>query len=511
MKVRKAIPILVLSLLIIILSCKQDVQGNRDVFSEPQLGKEPRYINPLPIERAGYLADPAVIRIKEKYYLYATGGLAWSSDDLLHWNYHRVEMPEGSILEAPAAFVYKGYVYLTGNDTGLYRSRNPLGPFEYIGDFIDEKGRRLERGRQKGWENGGVFDPMIFVDSDERVYLYYAGGSIHGIYGVELDPRNLRKFLSQPKHFFGFNPSHKWERYGNRNEYSHVSWIEGPWMSKRNGTYYLQYSASGTDWRSYAVGVYTSKKPLGPFTYYEGSPILIHRKGMINGCGHHCVVEGPEGTWWVFYTMLYRNWNREVVLERRIGMDPLGFDDQGNIFINGPSETPQWAPGIMAKPWEGNDSGSIPLSEDKSYRVSSEAPGRNAPYAFDNNVRTWWAWAENDPEPWLILDLAAGTREDPQQEFLIDSARILFLLPSSLNQEGTPTRIRKYKIEVSSDGQTFTTVVDKSNNNKDNAVEFDEIGPVRSRYVKLIITGWPKDLPGGVIEFTVFGRPGNNK
>jgi hypothetical protein len=97
------------------------------------------------------------------------------------------------------------------------------------------------------------------------------------------------------------------------------------------------------------------------------------------------------------------------MFERHIGMGPVGFDEQGNMFIKGPTETPQWAPGVKAKPWKDNDSGSIPLTEDKNYIVSSEAPGRNA--------------------------------------------------------------------------------------------------SVECRYVKLTITGWPEDLPCGVLEFTVFGRP----
>jgi len=184
-------------------------------------------------------------------------------------------------------------------------------------------------------------------------------------------------------------------------------------------------------------------------------------------------------------------------------MDPVGFDEDGNMVIHGPSETPQWAPGVKAEPWKDNDSGSIPLSEDKNYIVSSEAPGRNAPYAVDNNSRTWWAPAENDEEPWVVFDLGSASR----QQFIIDSSRLLFLLPNRLKDDHVPTRARKYKIEVSSDGETFTTVVDKTKNDRDNAVEFDEIVPVRCRHVKLTITGWPKDLPCGVIEFTVFGTP----
>jgi hypothetical protein len=255
-------------------------------------------------------------------------------------------------------------------------------------------------------------------------------------------------------------------------------------------------------------GVYTSDNPLGPFEYYEGSPILLYDRGLITGSGHHSVVEGRDGNLWAIYTLLFRNWNR--MFERLIGMDPVGFDEHGNMFINGPSETPRWAPGVEARPWEGNDSGSIPLSEDKVYVASSEAPGRNAPYALDNNTRTWWAPAENDANPLLEIDLGAGE----QQEYIVDSARVLFTLPDgdvedeySPNNHGAP-RFRRHKIEVSADGESFPTVVDKTENESDNAIEFDEIAPVRCRYVRFMITGWPKDLPRrGALEVTIFGRP----
>ena len=135
--------------------------------------------------------------------------------------------------------------------------------------------------------------------------------------------------------------------------------------------------------------------------------------------------------------------------------------------------------------------------------MSSEAPGRDAPYAFDNNIRTFWAASDEDAEPTLTLDLGA----ESSQEYTVDSARILFTLPRGLRRQNAAPRIRQYKIEVSSDGETFTTVVDKTKNERDNAVEFDEIEPIKCRHVRLTITGWPEDLPRGVVEFTVFGRP----
>lgn len=515
----KAIPIAAIVLLAALNVDMRGIVQAEESSDHSRNGKALRYANPLVIENAGRLADPTVIKFHGKYYLYLTGGFppgehpgaaVWSSENLGHWDYHKVSIAGNRELTAPTAVLFEDFVYLTANGTGLFRSRSPLGRFDFFGDFVDKNGLRLERERDpgQGWEDGGVFDPALFVDDDGRVYLYYAGGSTAGVYGVELDPKDLRKFLGNPRHFFRFERTHIWERYGNWNEYSEQSWIEGPWMTKHNGTYYLQYAAPGTDWKTYAVGLYTSKKPLGPFSYCEDSPILRHHGGLINGCAHHSVVEGPEGNLWAIYTLLFRNWNR--MLERRIGLDPVGFDEQGNMFIKGPSEIPQWAPGVRAEPWKDNASGSIPLSEDKNYTVSSEAPGRNAPYAVDNNTRTWWAPAVNDTKPQLTLDLGAESK----QMYIADSFRILFTLPEGdlwddyrLGGVGDKPRIRQYKIEVSADLKTFSTVVDKTKNVRDNAIEFDEISPTRCRHVRLTITGWPKDLPCGVLEFTVFGRP----
>lgn len=491
MKIR----ILVIEAAIILLVCGCANQTGRRESADISPGTfeqtSQRYINPLSIEESTSLADPTVLRFKGTYYLFLTGGMVWSSDDLVHWKHHKVSMPEGIFVVAPSAFEYEGQIFLTGNDIGLLRSQDPIGPWEYIGDFKDAKGKTIK-----------LFDPMVFVDDDGRVYVYYAGKSIAGIYGVELDSGELTRFKGVPAHFFKFEPSHIWERFGASNEYSKVSWIEGPWMTRRKGTYYLQYSAVGTDWPSYAVGYYTSKKPLGPFTYYRGSPILVQKKGLINGTGHHCIIEAPDGSLWAFYNILYRNWNRLRGTERRIGMDAAGFDKDGNLFINGPTETPQPAPGNKVETGD-----SIPLSIDSSYWVSSEGPGRNAPYGFDNNVRTWWEPNETDTQPWITLDLGAASEFDPKQEFIVNSSRILFSAGRIRNSTGIVASPFRYKIEVSADNKMFKTVVDKTKNDIFATVEFDEIEPIKSRYVKLTVTERPKENPVGIIEFTVFGKP----
>jgi hypothetical protein len=468
-----------------------------------------RYINPLSIEDTRSIADPTAIKFHGKYYLFLSGGMVWSSDDLVDWVHHPVQLPGGRRgIGAPNVFEYQGQLYLTGNDTGLYRAASPEGPWEYIGDIKDAQGAKML-----------LFDSMGFVDQDGRVYMYYSGRHTDGIYGVELDRHDLTRFAGPPKKLWTFDPSHVWERYGDNNEGTSLSWLEAPWMTKRNGTYYLQYSAPGTEWKTYAVGVYTSRNPLGPFKYAPVNPILVHKNGLINGTGHHSVVEGPNGNLWAVYTILYRNWG---VFDRRIGMDPVGFDAQGNMFIAGPSETPQLAPGANNRPWNGNASDSIAVSINRyTWSASSAHPGRGPDYAFDNNVRTWWQPAAEDRQPWLMLDLGCRNPTDPNQEFNIDSTRILFdTAPPERqafnvdghsgwfpNSRGILPVAYRYKIETSLDNHSYLPAIDRTTNARAQNVEFAEFSPARCRYVKLSLIRNNDDPAPAVLEFTVFGKP----
>jgi len=475
---------------------------------------KPRYVNPLSIEDTRSIADPTVLRFHGKYYLFLSGGMVWSSPDLVNWTHHAVQLPGGRRgATAPNVFEYQGSLYLTGNDTGFYRSASPEGPWEYIGDIRDAQGTKML-----------LFDSMGFVDDDGRVYMYYSGRHADGIWGVELDRKDLTRFAGPAKKLWTFDPAHVWERYGDNNEGTSLSWLEAPWMTKHNGTYYLQYSAPGTEWKTYAVGVYTSRSPLGPFRYAPVNPILVHKNGLINGTGHHSIVQGPDGNLWAIYTILYRNWN---VFDRRIGLDPVGFDSKGNMFIAGPSESPQWAPGNAAKPSLDNAGSSIAVSTNRySWAVSSARPGRDPEYAFDNNVRTWWQPADDDRRPWLMLDLGCRNPTDANQEFVVDSSRVLFdVAPPErklLNVDGhtgwitgggrgiSPTAYH-YRIETSLDNQTWTTAVDHAANTRVQNVEFAEIAPVRCRYVRLTVLRDAEAPAPAVLEFTVFGKPVSSK
>jgi len=70
-----------------------------------------------------------------------------------------------------------------------------------------------------------------------------------------------------------------------------------------------------------------------------------------------------------------------------------------------------------------------------------------------------------------------------------------------------PTDAYQYKIEVSTDGNSYTTVLDQSTNAITRNTIFEEIPPTKCRFVRLTMINWPRATPLGIIEFTVFGKP----
>jgi hypothetical protein len=439
--------------------------------------------------------DVSVIREGGVYYMYCTGGGVWTSADMLNWSFERV----ANVPVAPDVAKYRGKFYLCGNDSPLYVADRPEGPFAPLGEWTNTPGL------EGGWN--GAFDVHLFVDDDGQPYLYYSGRGVSGIFGVALDPDNLCRFAGKAKRLLTFDSSHVWERYGEMNEYPDVAWIEGPWMAKHGGRYYLHYSASGTQWKTYANGYYTSASPLGTFVYAPNNPLLRKTEGVVTGTAHGCIVEGPDGGLWMFYTIVLSN----PPGGRRIGMDRIRLDAEGNMVVK-VSDLPQWGPIKGLGSGEG-DSGSLALSVNKlramnaRSKVSSERSGHYGAYAVDNSSGTWWEPSPEDSLPTLVLELSPATRFDVTQLFEVDSYRLLL--------HGAPgfgwgrvfrPDIYQYTLEASMDGEAWAMVVDESGNVRSRNTLFGEIPPTPCRFVRLVMRGWPADARLGVLEFTVFGR-----
>lgn len=466
-------------------------------LSAPVFAQGAKYCNPLPMPigvggNAG--GDVTVIADGGKYYMCCSGGGMWVSEDLLDWEFH----PVANIPVAPDLVKYNGKFYLTGNSDHVYVADNPLGPYEDLGLF------KNTGPVEKGW-NGG-FDTKIYVDDDNTPYLFWPGRGISGIYGVKLDPDDLTRFDGEPVHLFGFNPMHAWERYGEFNEYPGVAWIEGPWIIKRNGIYYMEYSASGTQWKTYAEGYYTATSPLGPYTYASNNPLLRKTEGLVTGTAHGSILQIP-GTdeWWQFYTIVLSN----PPGGRRIGMDRIEFDSDGLMYCT-ITDTPQPAPGTVSDKAE---KPSVPVTVNKMNamnalsKFSSQQSGYPAAFAVDNYSGTVWMPEASDKAPSITIELSPATRFDVVQHFTVDAVRILFGNQRRGFGFGGNPPVYRYMLEVSQDGENFTTVVDRRGNNLAKDTVYDEFEPVNCRFVRLTVTGWPEESPLGIIDFTVFGYP----
>ncbi|MBE6562388.1 MAG: hypothetical protein E7660_01485 [Ruminococcaceae bacterium] len=465
---------------------------------EFSVSPEKTYCNPIPLpdypigrkcyeesfsHRCDYreTADPTVIYEDGKWYLYPSCGMVYITEDFIHWEHRRMEPYDCGY--APTVVKHKGRFYLTACSTSLFVSDTPDGPFERVGDFTLPSGEYIY-----------VDDPMLFSDDDGRLYFYFGCGG--DIKGVELDTDCPTKLLSEPSVMFSYDTeNHEWERMGDFNEDPSYSWIEGAWMYKRGDTYYLTYCAPGTEWITYAMGAYKSKSPLGPFEYMETSPFISKRYGLVRGPGHGCLVDGPNGTLWAFYTccMCYGG-----NFERRIGFDPIGFDENGNIIPTEATEIPQLAPGYNKAPHLGNGAGLIPLTQRKSCHSSSEAPGRDSLYAVDDSMITWWQPSSDDPEPTLTVKLG-------EVGFRTASVRLIWRDVGLDIKKGYLPGPFGYKIEALDKDGEWICVLDKSDNKTDMCIDYLPLESVIATEVRLKITSHPENIEPGLINFTVFG------
>ena len=84
-------------------------------------------------------------------------------------------------------------------------------------------------------------------------------------------------------------------------------------------------------WRMPSDGVYVGDHPLGPFTLQTSNPFSAKPGGFATGAGHGSTITDRFGNYWHLSTMRI-SVNHDF--ERRIGIFPAGFDEDGVLFCN---------------------------------------------------------------------------------------------------------------------------------------------------------------------------------
>jgi hypothetical protein len=423
-------------------------------------------------------ADPVGLVFRGDYYIFASksNGYWWSSD-FRNWT---LVTPPALPLEAyaPAVLAYEDALYFMASEDGwIYRSDAPKDPASW---------RKVGPARKD-------VDPALFLDDDGRVYLYYGCSDGGPISGVELDPKNNFQEIGAPVDFIWQNRAvHGWEQGGEANDLA-STWIEGSWMSRHGGRYYLQYAAPGTQWKTYGDGVYVADAPLGPFTYAESSPFSYKPSGFIAGAGHGSTFPDKSGRWWHLTTGAI---SVAHMFERRLVLFPVELDAQGRLFARTEfGDYPQFLPDSGA----GHAPGWMQLSAGKPVTASSALDGHPPEAAVEEESRTWWSAATKAPGEWLQVDLGPG--------------RTIHAVQVNFAEEGVTARgavlgfAQRYRVEISDDGTTWRGLIDQSANTRDVPHAYHELAAtVQARFVRIVDVATPGGGYFSLRGLRVFGR-----
>ena len=367
-------------------------------------------------------ADPVIVRFKGAYYLFLT--LAdgyWRSDDLVSWRFVTPSRWPMNSIVAPAVTSDGDRLLIMPSMTDQGTILSTSDPASGKLDFFVRRMPVLPGAVKSGLEDTikpgqippGPWDPALFRDDDRRWYLYWNSSNVFPLYGAPVTFADGRMRYDAPAApLLSLHPDvHGWERFGQDHSGGLPDgtpikpFMEGAWVNKVGGRYYLQYGAPGTEYNVYATGVYVADRPLGPFTYAPYNPVGYKPGGFVQGAGHGSTFQDAYGNWWNTGTpWIGYNWT----FERRVGMWPAAFAADGQMSVSTRfGDFPHRMPdGPVADP-ESLFTGWMLLSYRAAATASSTQAGHPAADVTDENPRTFWLASANRAGETLTLDLGA--------------------------------------------------------------------------------------------------------
>ena len=430
-------------------------------------------------------ADPSMILFKGEYYLFASkSGGYFHSTDLVKW-----DLIKSKILPledyAPTAVVVDDEIYFNASGNAshkIYKTKDPkTDSWELVTDKFPIS----------------TTDPMLFLDDDHRLYYYYGCSDKQPLHAVELDlHNNLQPIGKEVNTIYANKEKYGWERTGDYNDGAAAPWMEGSWMNKYNGKYYLQYACPGTQFKSYADGLYVADKPLGPFVLSKSNPFAYKPEGFANGAGHGSTFKDKYGNYWHIGTATI---SIKHMFERRLSLFPVFFDKDGEmVAYTGFGDYPMMVPSKKINNSAELFPGWMLLSYNKKVETSSSLSDHQPKAATDEDIRTWWSAATNNKGEFVAIDLGSvETANAIQINFAEQNTSIL---------GRTENMAYQYKLEYSTDNKNWKTIVDKSQNNVDAPHDYIQLPkPLQLRYVRLTNI----QVPSGnfaVSDLRVFGK-----
>jgi xylan 1,4-beta-xylosidase len=472
--------------------------------SNAQPSAQRTYCNPLDVDyrynferyeghssyRSG--ADPVIVNHRGEYYLFVTNsGGWWHSKDLGAWKFVKPSIwPEGDIC-APAVAVVRDTLYLfqsTFEFRPVYMSANP------------RSGKLAEFTHQLPPLQGalGPWDPDIFHDEQtDRWFMYFGSSNEYPLYGIELDHSQELSYIGEAKPLILLDPeTHGWERFGQDHRETRAPFVEGAWMTKHKGRYYLQYAAPGTEYNVYANGAYLGDDPLGPFTYASYNPVSYKPGGFVTGAGHGNTFQDNFGNYWNTGTpWVGVNWN----FERRIAMFPAGFDSDGQMFSNTRfGDFPHYLPTHKWSQKNALFTGWMLLSYGRPCRASSVKDTFATSRVTDENPRTFWVAERNAPGEWLTIDLGHACQVRAVQVNFADYDSDIYVNDSTV--------YTLFRISESLDGRRWRVLSDLTRQKRDRPNAYIELKSFCwTRYLRYEHV-FARTTNLAISDFRVFGK-----
>ncbi|MEX0323816.1 MAG: glycoside hydrolase family 43 protein [Puniceicoccaceae bacterium] len=305
--------------------------------------------------------------VEEDPTTFNNGVVLYRSKDLLNWEFRKfiVNRPEADKwyyrrFWAPEIQIIGGKYYalfncrhdelgFVGQHTSYAVADHIEGPYTVVTDEAP-----LCRGN----------DLTFFEDDDGKVWAFWNRGRELGIGFAQIDLAT-GTFLTEPvsaikpgRIDFAYKTDGKIQQapgYDGRPKDKvarYYEWdsigIEGAYVIKHKGTYYLFYSS----WtRGYEIGYATAPAITGPWTkaaenpfYGAQSQAACEKNGMqytgdpdgyFNAVGHNEIFTGPDGRFWLSCHGIGDDGVPMLVI------DPIWFDEQGRVKSAGPTSTPQ--------------------------------------------------------------------------------------------------------------------------------------------------------------------------
>lgn len=466
------------------------------------------FTNPLTLNfgtnRARRAGEPIVLIYKDDYYLFITGGGGyWYSHNFRDWTYVVSEtFPRG----VPSIATDGETMYSCGmNQKDVYSTTDPKsGVWNKVGTFDSDR----------------YGDANIFIDDDGRFYMYYGWSQIMPFMVVEIDPKTFKEISDPEVLFFGNYAEHGFERrraedvifpyFDHRPYFPEESpWIEGPWVIKHNGKYYLQYAAIGLEFSSYSHGIYVSDNPMGPFEYSQHNPLTFKTTGYVRGAGHGSTFKDKNGQFWTI--CMIPGWyggrgSGEIVLY------PTDVDADGVMHSNTAfGDYPMYYPGVEPDAINNGFTGWMLLSHKKNVEVSSTLEGFNARNAVDEDFMTKWVASTGNEGEYMTVDLGVEC-EVTAVQVNFDRHDATVQVGRGFGQATALSQYQSFIVEVSNDNKTWSKIIDKRNNTADIRHDYTELTePVVGRFVKITNIFTHDSGKFSIQDFRIFGNPDKAK